>query len=170
MGRPILAALLALAGCHRPRVPAGSGCTDAADCPLGLVCQESCCIPSGSSCSDLVNGCCCAGLRCVDGGCAPAAILPEAPSRECPPDAGGGPPKCAYLHGSCAETSDCCGGQICNVCNPLAALVAACFVGCGSPYLCNQCLVPNGSSCDQDSDCLSGSCQSGVCAPFQSDQ
>lgn len=126
--------------------PNGQGCNVDGDCASNK-CTNGVCVglPDGSACTD---GHQCANGNCVGGFC------------------GGTPNNCG---GSCPT------GQVCNTSTNTCVTPPSNNCGgvtCPTGQICgatNTCVTPGptqpGGSCTQNSQCLSGLCQSGFCAP-----
>jgi hypothetical protein len=112
------------------------------------------CMRLGQTCD--ATHACCAHLACADGSC------------------------CRPTNETCYADADCCADDVCRPnphglglrCLPPGDVGAACVeqTDCADGLTCDAasglCLVATGLPCDQDSDCVSGSCDpyTGLCA------
>jgi hypothetical protein len=87
-------------------------------------------------------------------------------------DCGGSCPGCGH-YSNCNTTADCAAGFECLMDDRKRCFAAACNNGmldsgesaidCGGAHLCPGCAI--GQTCTAPSDCLSGNCAVGLCAP-----
>jgi hypothetical protein len=139
----------------------GSDCRQESFCDQGTCAERK---PSGASCEAERE---CAKVRCIDGTCGTPDGTScyergECASNLCIDDLCGGPA------GACQGDENCPAGQTCSTsCRP-----PNCFCS-GSGCSVGTCSVPDSGNsnndvetCTDDYDCLSQSCDNGVCAPM----